>query len=608
MRAGQRNAVASSSPCGAVWLASNMFHTIVEYGFGCSMILEEEPLAWYTVTVDPRPASLVHFELYHGLERARADYNAECLAAVRRTRRPHIGHRSGSSDLFVPVVRRDKIEAILACGPFLTSRPTRQALETAWQGLAARTDKADFVDYVRGQLQSRVFEGAALDAMVRWFEVLASAMAGDGPIRALEKKARAQSAAVRKLVPEFVMWRTATGLVDRYQNVQWTAGFRRNDRLAEGLVEMPSHVIAVAPAEAEAGALDMVDHLLRIDELQRACAAFASELPNTVAGRLGEQGALLLTYVRAGRPDKTRSRLLGLVHRIAELVQKRMRVDVVCGIGERAIEGTELPKRYDEAMWAVLWGLHRGERATFYRESVGAGDMLATHGLYRGARALREAFSAGNRAETSLAVDRVLKDVLWVSGGSLEAIRSHLSELLWELYAVLERRGDIEPKPLSEMLEACTAALHQGQTAREVTTAFARLVDESLDAAQLPRTLSLRAKLARARRLVEQGYQGPIDRAVVARRVGLSPQHLSRCFKNAFGMGLRELLVRTRVDAAKRLLRGTAMTITQVGVETGFGSACYFSQAFKREVGTTPERYRAGARPSQRLAPTRRET
>jgi AraC-like DNA-binding protein len=301
-------------------------------------------------------------------------------------------------------------------------------------------------------------------------------------------------------------------------------------------------------------------------------------------------------YVAARRADRARQQLLHLVDDIGGFVRRRMRIDIVCGIGERALVGPELPKRYHEAMWAVLWGLHRGDRATFYGDSAGARDPLASHGLYRGARSLQEAFSAGKSKETSLCVDRVVQDVLWASGGSVEAIRSHFVELLWELVAVIERRGEVEPKTLSEMLASFTASLQQSQTARELTTVFARRVRELFDAIERPRGLGLRAKLERAHRLIVQGHREPIDRAAVARRVGVSPQHLSRRFKEAFGFGLRELLVKTRVDSAKQLLRGTQMTIKQIGEEAGFRSACYFTQAFKRVVGTTPERYRAQAR------------
>src|SRR4029078_6130585 len=105
--------------------------------------------------------------------------------------------------------------------------------------------------------------------------------------------------------------------------------------------------------------------LVRNYELQRMCAALSSELADTIAGRIEGEAAFFLTHIEADRKDRARSRLLGFGERVRKLAQSTLHIDVACGFSERAVHGGELPARYDEALWAVLWGLHKSRPLTF---------------------------------------------------------------------------------------------------------------------------------------------------------------------------------------------------------------------------------------------------
>jgi AraC-like DNA-binding protein len=465
-------------------------------------------------------------------------------------------------------------------------------LEAAWRDVASPGAHEGFADFVRGLLTSSAFEGPALGALLRWFKTLATVMAGAGTVRSLERDALDHARAVRQLVPELHMWPTAAGLVDRYENAQWAASYRKNDLTSEGLHEFPTHVIVALPAEQERSSTDIVEHMLCIDALQRTSAALALSLRNTVAGRLGEQGAFILTHLPAASEERTKARLVTLVEKFALFARRKVGLRIACGVSQRALVGTELPERHREALWAAQWGVHRGELATFYRQDKRGPAALPEHGLYAAQRALRAAFAAGDRLATGAAGEGVIQEVLWASGGSIEAIRSHLIALLFELLALIERRGEMEPRVLEETMTHSTRSLLDARTASELTTTFARLVRELQAGPSRRSVLSLRAKLEQARRIIERGYREPMDRASIARTVGISPAHLSREFKATFGMGLREMLVHRRIDGAQRLLRMTTLNVKQVAQETGFSSAAYFVHSFRRATGMTPEQYR----------------
>lgn len=76
----------------------------------------------------------------------------------------------------------------------------------------------------------------------------------------------------------------------------------------------------------------------------------------------------------------------------------------------------------------------------------------------------------------------------------------------------------------------------------------------------------------------------------------MSPWHLLRCFRDAFGETPKELLTRLRIDKAKQLLTVTSRSITDVCLDVGFSSLGTFSTLFKRHVGCSPKDFRRRVR------------
>lgn len=78
----------------------------------------------------------------------------------------------------------------------------------------------------------------------------------------------------------------------------------------------------------------------------------------------------------------------------------------------------------------------------------------------------------------------------------------------------------------------------------------------------------------------------------VALNLGLTRKYLSRAFVESTGLTLQELIMHTRIDKAKNLLRETREPIKVIAYRTGFCSPSAFSQAFRHETGFTPTAFR----------------
>ena len=91
---------------------------------------------------------------------------------------------------------------------------------------------------------------------------------------------------------------------------------------------------------------------------------------------------------------------------------------------------------------------------------------------------------------------------------------------------------------------------------------------------------------------IDQHYRESIDQKDLAKRCGMTTFRFSRLFKEVYGLGFMDYVLRKRMDSAKDLLDNSQMPITSIGYEVGFKDPSYFARAFKQYSGCTPSDYR----------------
>lgn len=99
-------------------------------------------------------------------------------------------------------------------------------------------------------------------------------------------------------------------------------------------------------------------------------------------------------------------------------------------------------------------------------------------------------------------------------------------------------------------------------------------------------------RVRRVRALIDDAYAEALDLDTLARVACLSRAQLVRAFRQTYDVTPRQYVIERRVEAARRLLEGTAMPVTEVCLEVGFSSLGSFSTLFKRRTGKSPDAYR----------------
>src|SRR5262245_33896827 len=79
---------------------------------------------------------------------------------------------------------------------------------------------------------------------------------------------------------------------------------------------------------------------------------------------------------------------------------------------------------------------------------------------------------------------------------------------------------------------------------------------------------------------------------LLAGRVGFSPYHFHRIFRDVIGEPVKEYVRRLRLERAAYRLKISEETILQIALASGFKTHESFTRAFERQFGITPNEFR----------------
>lgn len=92
---------------------------------------------------------------------------------------------------------------------------------------------------------------------------------------------------------------------------------------------------------------------------------------------------------------------------------------------------------------------------------------------------------------------------------------------------------------------------------------------------------------------IRRNISNNITASDVYAAVGKSHTLVDSAFRRTFGTSVQKTIIRTRLEEAKRLIRDTSLTLTEIATKTGFSTAQYFCSSFSKTFGTSPSAYRS---------------
>ncbi|WP_064609245.1 helix-turn-helix domain-containing protein [Photobacterium sp. J15] len=92
---------------------------------------------------------------------------------------------------------------------------------------------------------------------------------------------------------------------------------------------------------------------------------------------------------------------------------------------------------------------------------------------------------------------------------------------------------------------------------------------------------------------IQENFHRSVSRDSIAKRFNITPNHLSRLFRQQGHMRLADYITWVRIDRAKFMLKKYTFRLNEVATRCGFQDVNYFYRVFKNKTGMTPSEYRA---------------
>lgn len=159
------------------------------------------------------------------------------------------------------------------------------------------------------------------------------------------------------------------------------------------------------------------------------------------------------------------------------------------------------------------------------------------------------------------------------------------------------------PSMMADLLDQARRAVdHDLDVTRDAVARLSALLDtvesgepEPANDRRLPPPRGAGLAPWRARRLmafIDENLDQTITIETLAGLVRLSCGHLSRAFKDTFGVSPHALVMRRRIERAQGLMLRTRDPLSQIAISCGFADQAHFSRLFRQMVGATPNSWR----------------
>jgi AraC-like DNA-binding protein len=543
----------------------------------------EAPGDWYDIYARPFEHDLTSFELEHGVEVERVEYNRRHLAEARRRCKTIVARHRGFTDLFVPIVSRGTPDTVLVTGPFGTTRPTSREVESRWRALTGRqADPSDpeLAHYLGTTLSTLVLEGERASAFQKLVECLALLMSQEGGAQAIiaEVHALRTQLALARFAER--VWNVARAMVDEKTSRAWASPHCDVRRRALGLEGYPEHVVVGLFVSLDR-TTDPVGELIRRDAFQRACVDLGHE-HGALSGKVGGHGVTFL-LPELSSPQRTRRRLSDITAQAADFARRRFGLRMHFGLSTQPLL---LAEQYRTALAAAESAVSKAAPLVDASDALPAENPLG---------ALRR--ELGEHVEEHPEVlparfDRYCEAVAIRCGYRIDSAAAHLEAGFERIVESFRDGGSLDAKSLRALMTGLERAAVEARTVHELFAAYRRAVADVVRALSVPGRARADHGLRRAEEYMRLHFAEALALPRVARVAGYAPKYFSELFKQKQRITFERHLMQLRIERAKQLLSGTELNLERIAQLSGLSTRYYLGRTFKRCTGITPMTYR----------------
>ncbi|ANE45232.1 hypothetical protein SY83_01570 [Paenibacillus swuensis] len=357
---------------------------------------------------------------------------------------------------------------------------------------------------------------------------------------------------------------------------------------------------------AQIGVLRIDDYEQAIDKfmeenkqlLSFSVANVTEEIMNThqagVSLQLSENEFLLIF----SHPAYAESAYLEVCEEIRLNIKKYLKVSVSIGVGSPVQDLLTLQASYQEAGYALEHRFFTGNGSILHIKDI---QLNAPGSDYPNLRPLENdiinALKLGHVHEVTAKLNEAF-DYISNRPFKVEYVQSICVELISMAYRNLQELDEQIEDVMGNragIIDQIYGTMHILELREFMIGTFSKAASYFSE-----RYMQKNSKLVeRIRETIQQRYMTDVSIADLSKEVYLSANYIGLIFKRETGETITEFLTKTRLEAAKHLLKTTDMKILEVSETVGYENPQYFSTVFKKHTGIHPQMFRKATEVSQ---------
>ncbi len=309
---------------------------------------------------------------------------------------------------------------------------------------------------------------------------------------------------------------------------------------------------------------------------------------------MGENGSITLILCKNGAGALDRAFWMESVAQLKQAAAKRLGLSFSCAVSAPASAMEGLEQMYRQVREAIRYRIFHGKGALILGEEIQEyADKEYAYPTSKESHMV-DCIMSGNVKEAKATVCEILQGIYEYSFLVIGLTVSRLAMSLSLLVKEMQKGGFLEMPPSVNSQILAATSLDEVENFQDTIDHFLQAIDIICDSMENRRDNKHTDLLQRINMLIEEHYSDPsCCLNSIAEIIHMSPAYVGRLYKHYTLKGVSEQINTVRLEHARRLLRvDKKLTVLEISRMVGFTSDSYFSKAFRKAHGMTPNEYR----------------
>lgn len=301
---------------------------------------------------------------------------------------------------------------------------------------------------------------------------------------------------------------------------------------------------------------------------------------------IGNTISVFISVNTAKSLNEQNASALYIANEVKNRVKLITKIDVSVGIGLAYDEIHNYKKSYEEASQALTKAI-KGSTIEIFSLSEQISISNRINYPYNLENELVEYLQIGKTGQSRKVITQIV-DKIFIENKNAE----HIKELLVMLVTMLSRTMSQLDSEFKRPLANNIATLIGLKEVDEIKIWILSETTLMMDEFEKIRSQNKSIRIKQLQECVENPYSYECSLENAASRVGVTPQYLSRIFKDEFKTNFIDYVKDKRISYAKELLSNSEKSIQDIARLVGYDNSNYFCRIFKRTTGMTPKEYK----------------